>query len=364
MEIKGGRALLDAMKAALLGEYSVGQWMMVFYLYSLAGWLWEVALCLVKERRFVNRGFLTGPILPIYGFGALSILLCCVPVQQNALLVALVGTAVASAVEYVTGWAMEALFHVRYWDYSRQPLNLNGYICVLSAATWAVFSAIIVCVVHPVLRPYVQRIPPQVALAAACVLTGFALVDTVFAVRKAISLRRLLESMERYAKELERLHGGLDRISDRVSGMIRDFAARVDERQEEMAAGLQRITDARDRVRTMMDERRMTLAEGAKERFANFERILAAAASYLPDSEALREEIASARRHYDEQTELLRDERMRRMRRAEKVLRSNPTASSRRYGRAMELLRHERESEGKAQTGRRAKTKPQAGNRE
>ena len=108
--------MLDAMKAALLGEYSVGQWMMVFYLYSLAGWLWEVALCLVKERRFVNRGFLTGPILPIYGFGALSILLCCVPVQQNALLVALVGTAVASAVEYVTGWAMEALFHVRYWD--------------------------------------------------------------------------------------------------------------------------------------------------------------------------------------------------------------------------------------------------------
>lgn len=352
------------MKAALLGEYSVGQWMMVFYLYSLAGWLWEVALCLVKERRFVNRGFLTGPILPIYGFGALSILLCCVPVQQNALLVALVGTAVASAVEYVTGWAMEALFHVRYWDYSHQPLNLNGYICALSAATWAVFSAIIVCVVHPVLRPYVQRIPPQVALAAACVLTGFALVDTVFAVRKAISLRRLLESMERYAKELERLHGGLDRISDRVSGMIRDFAARVDERQEEMAAGLQRITDARDRVRTMMDERRMTLAEGAKERFANFERILAAAASYLPDSEALREEIASARRHYDEQTELLRDERMRRMRRAEKVLRSNPTASSRRYGRAMELLRHERESDGKAQTGRRAKTNPQAENRE
>ena len=96
----------------------------------------------------------------------------------------------------------------------------------------------------------------------------------------------------------------------------------------------------------MMDERRMTMAEGAKERFANFERILAAAASYLPDSEALREEIANARRRYDEQTELLRDERVRRLRRAERVLRSNPTASSRRHVHAMELLREHGRKDG------------------
>lgn len=337
--------MLEAIKASLLGEYSVGQWMIVFYLYSFAGWCWEVGLYLVKERRFVNRGFLTGPILPIYGFGALSILLTCVPVEHSVVLVALVGMIVASVVEYLTGWAMEALFHVRYWDYSRQPLNLNGYICALSAATWAVFSAVIVCVVHPLMRPAVQKLPPQMALIAACVLTAFALVDTVFAVRKAIDLRRLLESMERYARELERLHGGLDRISDRVSGMIRDFAARVDERQEELSDSLQHITEARDRVRTMMAERRITMAEGAKERFASFEKILAAAASCLPDSEALREEIAGARRHYDEMTEMLRDERIRRLKRAQKVLRSNPTASSQRYSRAFEQLRAHRLSD-------------------
>ena len=326
----------------------ISSYILLFFTTAFLGWLMEVVCKLIQFRRFVNRGFLTGPILPIYGFGALSILLVCVPIQENALLVALAGTAVASAVELVTGWAMEALFHVRYWDYSNQPLNLNGYICALSVATWAVFSAIIVCVVHPLLRPMVLRLPPQMALVAACVLTVFALVDTVFAVRKALDLRRLLESMERYARELESLHGGLDRLSDRVSGMIREFAARVDERQEELTSSLQRITDARDRVRTMMDERRMTMAEGAKERFANFERILAAAASYLPDSEALREEIASARRHYDEQTELLRDERIRRLRRAEKVLRSNPTAASRRHVKELELLRgHELKKRGK-----------------
>lgn len=313
--------------------------MLVFYLYSFAGWCWEVSLYLVKERRFVNRGFLTGPILPIYGFGALSVLLSCVPVKENVLLVALVGTLVASLVEYVTGWAMEALFHVRYWDYSDQPLNLNGHICAMSAATWAVFSAMIVCVVHPMLRPTMLKVPPNAALIVACVLTAFCAVDTVFAVRKALDLRRLLESMERYAKELEALHGGLDSLSSRIGDMVHAFAERVDVKQEELSAGVEHITAARDRVKKLMAEKRIGMEEGARQRFANFERILAEVAAYLPDSELLRNEIEDAKRKYDEQTALLRDERIRRMRRAEKVLRRNPTASSYRHSVAFDVLR-------------------------
>ncbi|MDD7175766.1 MAG: hypothetical protein PUH70_11975 [Clostridiales bacterium] len=331
--------MLESIRSLLLEEYSLGQWMLVFYLYSFAGWCWEVSLYLVKERRFVNRGFLTGPILPIYGFGALSVLLSCVPVKENVLLVALVGTLVASLVEYVTGWAMEALFHVRYWDYSEQPLNLNGHICAMSAATWAVFSAMIVCVVHPMLRPTMLKVPPNAALIAACVLTAFCAVDTVFAVRKALDLRRLLESMERYAKELEALHSGLDSLSSRIGDMVHAFAERVDVKQEELSAGVEHITAARDRVKKLMAEKRIGMEEGARQRFANFERILAEVAAYLPDSELLRNEIEDAKRKYDEQTALLRDERIRRMRRAEKVLRRNPTASSYRHSVAFDVLR-------------------------
>lgn len=88
--------------------------------------------------------FCSGRFCPIYGFGAVGILLTCVPVEGNMALVALVGTIAASLLEYVTGFLMESIFHVRYWDYSQRPLNLNGYICALSAATWAVFSVIIV----------------------------------------------------------------------------------------------------------------------------------------------------------------------------------------------------------------------------
>lgn len=155
----GGNELLEQIKAMLLEEYSVSQWVLLFFLYSFCGWCWEVFLYLVKERRFVNRGFLFGPILPIYGFGAVGILLTCVPVEGNMALVALVGTIAASLLEYVTGFLMESIFHVRYWDYSQRPLNLNGYICALSAATWAVFSVIIVSVVNPFVKNYIYMIP-------------------------------------------------------------------------------------------------------------------------------------------------------------------------------------------------------------
>lgn len=261
----GGNELLEQIKAMLLEEYSVSQWVLLFFLYSFCGWCWEVFLYLVKERRFVNRGFLFGPILPIYGFGAVGILLTCVPVEGNMALVALVGTIAASLLEYVTGFLMESIFHVRYWDYSQRPLNLNGYICALSAATWAVFSVIIVSVVNPFVKNYIYMIPLTMADAAAAVLVGFAVVDTGFAVRRALDLRALLESMERYAKELQALHGGLDSINEHVSGMIRDFAAHVDSKQEEFAANAKRVTAARDRVREMMDQKRLSLEDGAKE---------------------------------------------------------------------------------------------------
>lgn len=345
--------MMETVKAALLAEYSVGQWVMVFFLYSFAGWCWEVALYLVKERRFVNRGFLSGPILPIYGFGALSILLTCVPFKENVLAVAVIGTVTASLLEYVTGALMEALFHVRYWDYSNQPLNLNGHICLLSAVTWAVFSAAIVCGVHPLFQPYVALVPSQAALALSGTLSAFAVIDTVAAVRRALDLRALLESMERYARELESLHGGLDSISDRVGDMVRAFAGRVDAKQEELAAGVERITSARDRVKQMMTDKRISLEEGARERFAGFERILSEVAAFLPDTAGLREEIAAAKEKYDRQSEALRAARQERLGHAERVLRANPGAVSARHSVSLAILKREQEENARERRAQR-----------
>lgn len=347
-----GSFVLDVMCTSLSAEYTAGQWMLVFYLCSFAGWCWEVSLYLVKRKRFVNRGFLSGPILPIYGFGALIVLMICMPVKDSVTAVALMGAFAATALEYVTGFLMERLFHVRYWDYSRRPLNLNGYVCLLSTVTWAVFSVVAVCIVHPVIQPYVRRIPLRLADTLAVVLTTFTSVDVAFAVRRALDLRALLESMERYARELEAVYGGLDTISDRVGDMIRSFAEQVDERREELAAGLQHITSARNRVVQLLAEKRISLEEGVRERFASFESILEEVADFLPDVNALRAEVAAAKERYDRQSNALRNARMQRMARAKKVLRANPGVSSRWYGSALEQLeraRDERQKQGKGE---------------
>ena len=113
------------------------------------------------------------------------------PVENSVALVALVGTIAASLLEYITGFAMESLFHVRYWDYSKQPLNLHGYVCALSAATWAVFSVLIVSVEMQIrwLSRLCTRFRLKWRMFASIVLVCFAVLDTVFAVRRALDVR-------------------------------------------------------------------------------------------------------------------------------------------------------------------------------
>lgn len=333
--------MLEGLKTLLLAEYTPEQWALAFFLYSFAGWCWEVAINLVKKHRFINRGFLNGPILPIYGFGALTVLLTCVPVKGSAALVALVGALAATLLELLTGAAMEALFHVRYWDYSSARWNVHGYICAKATAAWAAFSVLIVCVVHPFVRDYMRMIPKGFAATLAGTFLAFALADTVASVRRALDLRALLESMERYAKELEALHGGLDSVGERVSDMIRAFGRTAHAGQSELALRMQRLNAARERIARQVQEKRITTAEAAKQRFAAFERTLGEMADLVPDTAQLREEVRAIRERYDRQTQALREASAKRAARARAVLRRNPNAASRRYGRSLEMLREQ-----------------------
>ena len=96
--------------------YTTSQWVMFFYIYCFLGWVWESAYVSVIKHRFVNRGFLKGPFLPLYGSGAICILVVTIPVRGNIPLMFLIGMVSATVLEYVTGVVMERLFRVRYWD--------------------------------------------------------------------------------------------------------------------------------------------------------------------------------------------------------------------------------------------------------
>ncbi len=337
---------MEGFRALLLAEYTPAQWALVFFLYGFAGWCWEVSLYLVKERRFVNRGFLTGPILPIYGFGALIILLSCVPVKGNPALVALLGTLSATLLELATGAVMEALFHVRYWDYTGAFLNFKGYVCLKSSLVWAAFSVMIVCGVHPLARDVVLRVPATLCTALSAAFVALALADTVASVRRAIDLRKLLESMERYAHELEALHATLDSVGERMGEKARAFAQSLDAKGAERTARFSRLSAARERIARELAEKRITLEEAARERFAALERAFGDRADLAPedsapDDSALRAEIARLRERYERQSAAMRKAREERISRARQVLQRNPGAVSRRHSASLDALRSE-----------------------
>ena len=110
--------------------YTPGQWALLFFFYCFCGWVWESCYVSARQRQWVNRGFLHGPLLPIYGSGAIIILFVTLPVADNLWLVYVLGMLAATLLEYVVGAVMEQLFKVRYWDYTKQPCNLHGYICL------------------------------------------------------------------------------------------------------------------------------------------------------------------------------------------------------------------------------------------
>ena len=116
-----------------MNVYTLSQWLLFFFLYSFFGWIWESCYVSLREHRWVNRGFMHGPMLPLYGSGAVSVLIITLPVRDNLPLVFIMGMIGATLLEFFTGMVMESLFHVRYWDYSHLKFNVKGYICPVAS---------------------------------------------------------------------------------------------------------------------------------------------------------------------------------------------------------------------------------------
>lgn len=119
-----------------------------FTIYSFLGWCSEVIFATVTTGKFVNRGFLNGPVCPIYGFGMSLVLLVLLPFSDNIPLLFIGGALLTSAIELVGGWALKKFFHTTWWDYSDQPFNLGGYICLKFSILWGLCVVVVIRIVH------------------------------------------------------------------------------------------------------------------------------------------------------------------------------------------------------------------------
>ena len=172
--------------------YTLHKWLLLFYLYCFIGWIWESCYVSLKKHKWINRGFLKGPLLPIYGSGAVVVLISTLTVENNLLLVFVIGMISATILEYITGVAMEKLFHVRYWDYSKEPFNINGHICLISSLAWGVFSVLLVTFVNPNIERLVIIIPNGISEVISYIITVFITIDAVQSFNEAMDLKKIL----------------------------------------------------------------------------------------------------------------------------------------------------------------------------
>ncbi len=183
-------------------DFLFSRWLMYFFIYCFLGWCWESVYVSVKEKKWVNRGFMKGPYIPIYGCGAIFILIATLSVEAYPVAVYFCGMIAATALEYVTGVAMEAIFKVRYWDYSNEKFNVNGHICLKSSIAWGFMSLLMVYIIHEPIAAFVSALPKGLLNLSSLVLAVFFGMDFGYSFKTAFDLRAVILNNERIMKEL------------------------------------------------------------------------------------------------------------------------------------------------------------------
>ena len=210
----------------LLNEFSLYQILAYFLIYSCLGWCVEVIYAAVTTGELVNRGFLNGPVCPIYGFGMILVLFALTPLEHSVLLLYIGGVVLPSALELAGGWLLYKVYHTRWWDYSDYPFNIGGYICLEFCLLWGVGTLVMMKAVHPAIASLFALIPPTVGLILMLLLYLVYAADLVVTLVTAKGLVQDLET-------LEKVGDSIHAISDAMTDLLGNTALDADQKMDE-----------------------------------------------------------------------------------------------------------------------------------
>ena len=243
-----------------------------FLIYSCIGWCLEVIYAAATTGQLVNRGFLNGPVCPIYGFGMIIVLFALTPLQHSILLLYIGGVILPSALELVGGWALYKLYHTRWWDYSDFPFNIGGYICLEFCLLWGVGTLVVMRIVHPVVADLVDLIPPFVGVILMCFLYAvYAAANNLRIVEQAYPSQTELEGGQEFQDAMTQLLGTTTLNADKkldegrlqfklAAAEARDAAGKRPSARETMAAIRAKAAEA---ARRASEDARLNAAEAA-----------------------------------------------------------------------------------------------------
>lgn len=200
----------------------------IFIIYAFLGWCSEVAFAAVNKGKFVNRGFLNGPVCPIYGVGMLIVVLCLWNLRDRPLLLFLGSALLTTALEFVTGFVLERFFHDKWWDYSDMPFNIKGYVCLKFTILWGLAASFIIGAIHRFIYMLIVKTPFVLGVILLAVFSAAFIADFTVTLTALVKLPKKLKAMA----EAER---ALRAVSDKIGENISDTTIAAKEKGEALA---------------------------------------------------------------------------------------------------------------------------------
>ena len=204
-----------------------------FVIYSFLGWVLESIVRTICERKIINTGFLIGPFCPIYGFGAIIMILFLDGFKNNILFLFFISVIALTLWEYVVGLLLEKLFHTKYWDYSNHKFNYKGRICLTNSIAWGILGVLFIKYIHPFIIQILSYIDFKYVEIIACIISFILLVDAIISVIKVKNIKTTLEKIEDINEQIKQKLLDLkdkEKIStnDNIQNLINNLKMRRD----------------------------------------------------------------------------------------------------------------------------------------
>lgn len=194
-----------------------------FFLYSFLGWICETTYCSIGHKKYINRGFLNGPLCPIYGFGALMIILLLNNYQESVYILFIYSMISTSILEYITGILLETLFHTKWWDYSEKKFNIHGRVCLRNSILFGIMGVFLTRIAHKKIAYMINLIPLKVIYFLSISLLCWIAIEIIVTLNALNKLTIKLKSIGEVLTELESINIKLDKLN------LEDVVSKINE---------------------------------------------------------------------------------------------------------------------------------------
>ena len=238
------------------------QLLWIFFLYAFLGWCTEVSYAALRTGKFVNRGFLNGPVCPIYGCGVVVVLAGLEPLKGNFVLLFLGSVVLTSALEWATGFVLEKLFRQRWWDYSDKPFNLGGYICLEFSVMWGFACLFVVDILHPSIEFFIRLIPHTLGWVLLGLFSAAMAVDLAATVRTIAKINRQLDQIDQLAR---RLKTASNEFGENLADRVLEAAEKSADWKEDWESAAEEWSQRRAEFQVQLAQKREQMEDGLRQ---------------------------------------------------------------------------------------------------